>query len=215
MSHLYDLVVLVADTDAEWTLRTLIEKRTDALQIRTIISKVVRDPGRDAGVFLRAHDLLRPYVQQAAHALVIFDREGSGGERRMSAPEMEFDLENRLYKNGWMSADQHPRAAVIVLDPELEVWAWSRSPHVPIALGLDQAQLEAVLQNFARLPNGKPQRPKEAMLAALRIGKKPASPDVFRELAQKVSLQVHERAFDKLRATLQAWFPAQDNSQAT
>jgi hypothetical protein len=215
MSHLYDLVVLVADTDAEWTLRTLLEKRTDALQIRPLTSKVVRDPGRDAGVFLRAQDLLRPYVQMAACALVIFDREGSGGERRMSAPEMETVLEDRLYKNGWMNANQHPRAAVIVLDPELEVWAWSRSPHVPAALGLDQAQLEAVLQGFTRLPNGKPQRPKEAMLEALRIGKKPPSPDIFRELAQKVSLQAHERAFDKLRATLQTWFPAPDNSQAT
>lgn len=201
-----DLVVLVADQDAEVVINTLLNERRQALGIRAVNSKIIRDTGHDPSVYLRAQDLLRPYLRQAAYALVMLDREGSGRESQMSAIEMEQDLSQRLLKSGWQTPEGQPRAAVIVLDPELEIWVWSSSPHVPPALGLDEKGLENAIQSFRRLPNGKPERPKEAMLAALRAGKKPLSPDVFKELAQKVSLQAHERAFDKLRATLQTWF---------
>jgi len=207
MSFQYDLVVLVADADAEWALRTLLESRAEALGIRTPTSKVIRDPGRDAGVFLRAHDLLRSYTKLAAYALVLLDREGSGQEQRQTASEMEADLEDRLGRAGWLTEAQQPRAAAIVLDPELEVWVWSRSPHVPEVLGLEQERLARLLERCDREPNGKPTRPKEALLAALHEARKPHSPAIYRELAQTVSLQAHERAFDKLRSTLQAWFP--------
>ncbi len=208
MSFDYDLVVLVADADAEWTFRTLLDERTESLGMRRITSKVIRDPGRDPGVYLRAQDLLRPYTNQAAHAIVVLDREGSGREGRMSAVEIEKELEERLQRNGWLNPEGQSRAIAIVLDPELEVWVWSQSPHLPAALGLDSDHsLEQSIQGFQRLPNGKPERPKEAMLAALRVARKPHSPDIFKELAQKVSLQVRERSFDKLRSALQTWFP--------
>jgi len=209
-----DLVVMVADKDAEMVMKTLLNERTAALGIRAVTSKVIRDPGRDSGVYLRAQDLLRPYVRQAAYALVILDREGSGRETKMSAIEMELNLQRRLEESGWGLLHGQSRAAAIVLDPELEVWVWSRSPHVPTALGLDENGLSQATQGFGRLPNGKPERPKEAMLAALRAGKKPHSPDIFKELAQNVSLQAHERAFDKLRDTLQTWFPLQEEGTA-
>ncbi len=212
MSFEYDLIVLVADADAEWTIRTLLDTRAPALHIRQINSKVIRDPGRDPGVYLRAQDLLQPYLNQAAYALVMLDREGSGREAKMSALAMEQDLENRLQESGWRTPNGQPRAAAVVLDPELEVWVWSRSPHVAAALGLDENSLAAVLQQVDRLPNGKPKRPKQAMLTALRAGRKPHSPQVFQELARNVSLQAHERAFDKLRHTLQTWFPLQEGA---
>lgn len=211
MSYTYDLVVVVADADAEWTLRTLLAERSQALGIQTVNSLVIRDPGRDPGVYLRCQDLLRPYLRQAAYTLVLLDREGSGREERMTAPEMEANLEFRLQQNGWVGAEGRSRTTAIVLDPELEVWVWSRSSNVATALGLDKARLQVVLHGFRLLPNGKPQRPKEAMLEALRTGKKPHSPDVFIELAKNVSLQAHERAFDKLRQTLQTWFPIEEN----
>jgi hypothetical protein len=210
MSLTIDLVVLVADADAEWTLRTLLSERTQALGIHAISSLVIRDPGRDPGVFLRCHDLLRPYVYQATYALVLLDREGSGREGRFTALEMEIDLEKRLQQNGWINEQGRSRSAAIVLDPELEVWVWSASPHVPGALGLDDVGLRSILDRLPLLPNGKPRRPKEAMLAALRSGKKPHSPGIFIELARNVSLQAHEPAFDKLCATLLNWFPAQE-----
>jgi hypothetical protein len=249
-----NLIAVVADADAEWTLRTLLGERQAALSIRPIKSQVVRDPGRDAGVFRQAPDLLRLYLNQADYALVMLDREGSGVEACLSAEEMEDNIEDRLMRNGWRTSAGEQRAAAIVLDPELEIWVWSQSPHVACVLGLtvttqpspchseryeeslarqaaysavpeiprtarndtpvtqaEQLRLttekvQAVLAKFTILENGKPQRPKEAMLAALRVGRKPSSSKIFQELAQTVSLQSDERAFAKLRRTLQAWF---------
>ena len=202
MNDRLDLVVLVADADAEWTIRTLLEKRQAALQIRAIQSKFIRDPGRDAGTFLNAPTTLRSYLGRANHVLVMLDREGSGREQKFSAEEMEADLEKRLQATGWADA------VAIVLDPELEIWVWSRSPHVALALGLSPEALATVLAQFAQNAQGKPERPKEAMLAALRQSKRPHSPRIFQELAGKVSLRANERAFDRLRTTLQSWFGA-------
>ncbi|MEW5959059.1 MAG: hypothetical protein AB1801_15105 [Chloroflexota bacterium] len=202
-----DLVALVADADAEWTLRTLLEKRTAALQIRPLSFKILREIGHDPGVFLNAPFLLRPYVNQTNHALVMLDREGSGREHRFQAQEMETDLENRLQQNGWVDRQGTPRAAAIVLDPELEIWVWSRSPHVATVLSLSQDVLQHVLSGFSIAPNGKPEHPKEALLAALRRGKQPHSARIFQELAERVGLETQERAFIKLRQTLQTWYP--------
>ena len=208
--EILDLIVLVADNDMEWTMRTLLEKRTDALGIRPLRVEVRRHLGRDPGVFKDAHNFLRLYLRRARHALVLLDWEGSGGEHRLAVQEMEADLERRLKQNGWTDAEGQPRAVAIALDPELEVWVWSRSPHVSEILGVTQAELEQILEGFPATPTGKPQRPKEALLAALRRSGRPRSARIFQELAERVSLLAHERAFDKLRSTLQAWFALEE-----
>lgn len=209
-NEMLDLIVLVADTDMEWTMRTLLEKRTDSLSIRPLRFEVRRHHGRDPGVFREAHNFLRFYLHRARYALVLLDREGCGQERRFSAQEIETELENRLRQNGWTDAEGRLRAAAIALDPELEVWVWSRSPHVAQALGLSQAELEQILENVPATPEGKPQRPKEAMLTALHRSGRPWSARIFQELAERVSLLAHERAFDKLRDTLQTWFAPEE-----
>ncbi len=202
-----DLVVLVADVDAEWTLRTLLEKRQEALDISLARFQILRHPGRDPGVFREAPEFLRRYSSRARHALVLLDREGSGQEAR-SAEELEQDLEQRLQRNGWSPEEGEPRAAAIVLlDPELEVWVWSRSAHVPEVLGLTQERLQAFLMECPHAPNGKPEDPKAALHGALRLSGRPQSPDIFRELAERVSLKTDERAFRKLHEMLRAWFP--------
>jgi hypothetical protein len=209
-NDILDLIVLVADTDMEWTMRTLLGKRTDSLGIRPLRFKVHRHHGRDPGVFKDAHNFLRLYLRRARHALVLLDWEGSGREHRSSAQEIETDLENRLRQNGWTDVEEQPRAAAIALDPELEIWVWSRSPHVAQVLGLPQAELEQILENVPTTPEGKPQYPKEAILAALHRSGRPWSARIFQELAECVSLQAHERAFDKLRSTLQTWFALEE-----
>lgn len=200
MSNALDLVVLVADTDAEWTIRTLLEKRHAALRIRPLNSVIIRDPGRDAGVFQNAPITLRTYLNRVNHALVLLDYEGCGREPRMKAEQVEIALEQRLNEVGWRNTK------VIVLDPELEVWVWSRSPHVAPILGLTPDILTSVLENFPKTNHGKPARPKAAMVAALRKSRRPHSPRIFQELAERVSLAGRERAFDRLRETLQNWF---------
>lgn len=205
-----DLVVLVADADAEWALRTLLEKRQEALGISLSSTRfqVLRHPRRDPGVFREAHEFLRHYSSRARRALVVLDREGSGQEAR-SAEELEQDLEQRLQRNGWPLEEGNPRAAAIVLDPELEIWVWSRSAHVPEVLGLTQEELQAFLMEHPCAPNGKPEDPKAALHGALRLSGRPQSPDIFRELAERVSLKSDERAFCKLHGVLRAWFPRQ------
>jgi hypothetical protein len=86
------------------------------------------------------------------------------------------------------------------------IWSlWSRT-QTPV-LGLSQDALTEVLAGFPTTESGKPQRPKEALRSALRRSGRPHSARIFQELAERVSLQVHERAFDKLRQALQTWFP--------
>ncbi len=198
-----DLVVLVADADAEWTVRTLIGERYRALGIRPGIRfEVVRHPQRDSGVYLHSHDFLRGYLRRAKHAIVMLDREGSGREQ-LSAEEMELDIESRLARNGW---DQES-AVAIVLDPELEVWVWSPSPHVAEVIGIERVALQEILDRTPTDRRGKPERPKETLQKALRRSGRPFSARIFQELAGKVSLQSNERSFDKLKSTLQKWFP--------
>jgi hypothetical protein len=196
-----DLVVLVADRDALFTVNTLLQKRAPALGIRKIRFESIKHDQRDPGVWNDAVGLLRAYLRRVKHALVLFDREGSGQEQH-GAAQLETRLEDRLKQSGW----EHAR--VVALDPELEVWVWSRSPHVAQTLGLTQEQLNTVLAGFAGDEHGKPERPKEALDAALRRAKKPHSASIFQQLAEKVSLTGDERAFKRLRETLQGWFPA-------
>ena len=181
-----DLIVLVADADAEWALRTLLEQRSESLGIRPLRYEVRRHPGHDPGVFREAPAFLRAYVQRADYALVLLDRAGSGVEHRLAAQEMEGELEERLKRNGWSGLP--PRAAAIVLDPELEVWVWTRSPHVAEVLGVSQEQLEHILGRLPATEGGKPAAPKEALKKVLRQSRRPFSARIFRELAERVSL---------------------------
>lgn len=199
----FDLLVLTADNDMEWTIRTLLERRTHSLAIRPIHFNIQRHPRRDNGVFQEAPEFTRLFRQRASYGLVLLDREGSGQEK-LPAIAIEADLERRLHQIGWPPE----QVSAIVLNPELEVWVWSRSPHLPRVLGVTPEQLALFLNQQPMTPAGKPARPKEALLQLLRQSKRPFSARIFQELAQSVSLESEEPAFNKLRHTLQRWFPA-------
>jgi hypothetical protein len=207
-----DLAVLVADADTESVVHTLLENRWAALNIRKIKFQIIRDIGRDPGVYKQADSILKPSLRSAQHALVMLDRAGSGQEHKLSAQQMENDLEARLSQSGWPSGC----CAAIVIDPELELWVWSRSPHVPAVLGLSEDSLQQVLTRFKLSANGKPLDPKSALEVALRQSRRPRSSAIFKELASQVSLDpknANERAFNKLRLTLQRWFPQNEPGQ--
>lgn len=156
----------------------------------------------DAGTFTNAQWILRPYQSRAHHALVILDRHGSGRESDTAAA-IEQDIEGRLIEMGW----HKDRIAAIVLDPELEIWVWSGSPHVQQVLNITDEQMAQVHEKFPANSVGKPWPPKEAMLYALRLARRPHSARIFEELAERVSLRSEERAFMRLRDTVQRWFP--------
>lgn len=196
-----DLIVLVADSDAEWAVRTLLEKRYQSLKLRPLHAKVIKHTQRDAGVYLHCHELLRQFQHKARHALVMLDHHGSGREAK-EAEEIEKDIEERLAKSGWSD-----RGAAVVFSPELEIWVWSSSPRVADVIGLPYKDLQRILEQEPRDALGKPEDPKSTLEKALYKSKRPFSSRIFQELADVVSLRhCHDRAFNKFRHTLQNWF---------
>lgn len=203
-NHLKDLIVLVADKDIESAFRGVLS-RFESLRIRPISFDIFVHPQNDPACLKTSDQFLRTFINQYNFALVAFDREGSG--RMDSRDVLEAEVEARLTLVGWQD-----RSAAIVFEPELEIWVWSRSPHVDETLGWTKqpAALRSWLVEQNHLAEGqhKPKRPKEAMEAVLKKVKKPRSASIYLQLAQKVSLQGHtEPAFSKFLVTLQKWFP--------
>jgi hypothetical protein len=201
----FDLVVLVPDRNTEAALSGILA-RPDALGIRPVTSHIFTHPERDPGCYHRSHDYLRPMLRCYRHALVVFDRAGSG--RESEAREiLERRVEEKLARSGWGD-----RAAAVVVDPELEAWVWSPSPRVAACLGWPAglASLVNWLTFRGLWPEGsnKPPQPKQAVEAVLYHVKKPRSSALYARMARTVSLQrCADPAFLKLKDTLQKWFP--------
>jgi hypothetical protein len=201
-----DLVVLTADKDTQFALRGILS-RYQSLGIRKLEPDFFVHPQKDPGVYHNAHDFLRFAAKTHRQALVLMDRVGSGQEGK-SREELERKLEQALSRSGW-----EDRATAVVLDPEIEIWVWSDSSHVDHELGWSQHAhgLRPWLRKKGLLEEGslKPEKPKEAMEAALRSARKPRSSVIYQGLAEKVSLnKCHDPAFLKLKSVLQTWFPA-------
>lgn len=201
----YDLVVLTADKNIQFAIEGLLTRSKD-LGIRSITTRIFNHHHRDPGVLREAHHFLRPYPRAARYALVILDREGCGKED-LSPREIETDIERNMARNGWQD-----RCAAIAIDPELEIWVWTRANCVARVLGWksDYAILEAWLveKGFLESNSGKPSGPKEAMEAVLRQTRIPRSSSLYKELAEKVPLrECTDRAFQKLKSVLRDWFP--------
>jgi hypothetical protein len=204
-----DLAVLVADKNTEAALAALLA-RPQALGIRPITARIFVHPRRDPGCVNEAHLFLRPFVQKYRHALIVFDHEGSGREE-LPAPELAAAIRERLEESGWRE-----RGQAIVIAPELEVWVWSPSPRVAQCIGWGDREpgLRDWLADAGHWPmnQAKPRRPKEALEAALREIRRPRSSALYSELATRVSLRGYdEPAFAALTATLQRWFPGEQD----
>jgi hypothetical protein len=201
-----DLVVLAADKNIDYGLRGLFQ-RPLALRTRPIDAQIIVHPRRDPGCVLESHEVLRPFIHQFAHALVIFDREGSGREVD-TAETVEHEVRGLLNRNGW--AD---RADVVVLDPELEIWVFGESPHVERCLGWDRKKgtLRKWLEKRGLWINGarKPTAPREALDRVLRELNKPRSSALYQCLGERVGIKnCTDRAFLKFLDVLGHWFPA-------
>lgn len=204
-SFTLELVVLVADADQREIARALLESRAESLGIRTLRHQILKHSRRDPGCFHEAEALLQPFLTSAEHAIVLFDREGCGQEDS-SADEIANTVRARLAGAGWTD-----RADVIVIDPEIENWVWSASPHVATTLGWKDPAIK--LRDWMR-DRGlwseldvKPPRPKEALEAVLVKTKVRHSASLYGELARKVSLQgCVDPAFSRLTARLSSWF---------
>lgn len=200
-----DLVVLVADADQREILRALLDHRAAALGIRTVRHEILKHPRRDPGCRIEASAILQPYLAAAEHALVLFDREGCGTES-VPAVTIANDVRQALADAGWGD-----RADVIVIDPELENWVWSHSPHVSTVLGWtdSSAPLDVWMRTTGLWPEreAKPLRPKESLESVLARTRIRRSAALYGELARKVSLKgCVDPAFDQLQSRLREWF---------
>ncbi len=204
MNPLYDLIVLAADAPIEATIKGILS-RPQKLAIRPPSCLFFTHPWRDSGCLHNAHVFLQAQAHRAAHALVLFDREGCGRES-LSREQLELLVERNLAETGWRD-----RSAVIVLDPELEVWVWSDSPEVDTCLGWNRLsrslRVEVQGQGYWSAGEPKPTRPKDALRWALREADKKPSAAIFEDLAKRVSFRrCADAAFHKLCTVLCNWF---------
>ncbi|MFH1744387.1 MAG: hypothetical protein ABIH23_35740, partial [bacterium] len=197
----------------EFTVRGLLS-RPKALGICELRFRVFRHIRRDNGCFTNGHDFLRSMAPQYSRGLVMFDRHGCGQENR-PREELEKIVADRLSEAGWGS-----RATAIVLDPELETWIWSDSPHVDRCLGWQgkKPNLRKWLEENGWWSCGilKPERPKEAALSAVRHVGKTLSRATYYDLAKSVSLKrCADPAFQRFREILRNWFPEESSNPAS
>lgn len=198
-----DLIILVADKDTKFTIDGLL-LRHYSLDIKHIEYNIYIHHLHDPGIFRGASEFLRPFINQYRHALVFLDREGSGQENK-TVSQIQQEIKKRLTVNGWEG-----RAEVIVIDPELERWVWTDSPHVAEALGWDDyQQLRDLLmkKGLWKTNKPKPERPKEAFDYALRVQRIPHSSSIYKGIADSVCFEgCVDKSFKKFRETLKNWF---------
>ncbi len=202
-----DLVCLVADKNIEAAVGGLLRRRQRSLGIRPVHLEIHVHPRRDPGCFHEGPTMLAGLIaDHAARGLLVFDQAWEGNPHDTAA-STEASVRESFRRLGIAE-----RAAVVVIEPEIEAWVWSASPHVARALGWAGARpsLRSWLADTGLWPDGlaKPPDPKEAMERALQRRRIPRSSALYRELAHNTSLKgCQDAAFGRLRRILQGWFP--------
>ena len=204
-----ELVILVADGTMKAVFDAFFGQRRWDLTLKCRAfdlwpeEDIVYDPiERNGGVFKRAHELLRPYLNTHRRALVVLDQQ-FGAER--PAEEVRKEILDRLRRNGW-----DDRCEVVVIDPELEVWLWQDKSHVERALRFSGASLRAHLEGTGEWPAeaAKPLAPKETIQALIRPHKALKTKVVYSRIARAVSVDgCTDPAFLSFAETLRCWFP--------
>lgn len=205
-----DLVLLVPGNQESATFSTLFTKRRDSLGIREILFEISVNPLRDPGCFLRGPEILSVYRGKATNALIVLDWKGSGQEAK-SALDIERELRERLGRLGWAGGE------ALVIDPELESWVFSDSPHVGAILGWQDMSvtMKAWLESNGHWIQGaaKPRDPQLAMETVLARSRIPRSSSIFQELAEKVSLnRCSDPSFHRFCKLVRGWFPDNSNN---
>jgi hypothetical protein len=202
-----DLVILVPDKNTQFAMNGAL-LRPQSLGIRPLSFEFRPHPGRDGGARTTGVDVLARERTRFAHALLVFDLEGSGSAEAQTALDIEQALDVQLQRQWGV------RAKTIIVAPEVDIWIWGadnalkQSLDWPLAEGI-RPWLQA--RGFAFGADNKPERPKEALEALVRIHKQPRSSALYEKVTGQISLQrCTDSAFLRLRATLQTWFPAGD-----
>jgi hypothetical protein len=161
----------------------------------------------DPGLYIRGHELLRPYQTTHRHAVIVLDAEWEGSPGRIVITE---HLSTQIAATGW-TADQF---AVIVIDPELENWIWQQNDHVARGLGFGNShELMADTDLQAAWPQGqaKPISPKEILETLLQKRRIPRSSAIYKQITSQVSVRhCQDSAFQLLIEFMRTWFPQEN-----
>jgi hypothetical protein len=208
-----DCIFLLADKNMEAVFTGFLtrERFYLSLGIRPFAFDQARDilveSGSDPGVFRRAHALLRLYRRTHRFAVVVLDNTWPGSP---GVEAIQETIQANMIGSGW-PADCFE---VIVLAPELEVWLWQDSPHLATAFRFTQhtsLRQWLVSQGLWDTDAAKPADPKQAVERTLRTSRMPRSSAIYRQITNRISVQgCTDPAFHRLRATLQRWFPVED-----
>jgi hypothetical protein len=197
-----DLVVMVADKNAQFALRGALN-RPEALGIRRIQFEFRVHPGRDGGARKSGPEMLALERGRFKHGLLVMDFEGSGTSCD-NAEELEAELDARLQPH-WTD-----RAKAIVIEPEVDAWMWGSNNALRESFRWEgRRRIRDWLrdQGYQFSDQEKPERPKEALEAVLRYCKLPRSSALYQEIASKLSLpRCVDPAFQRLRSQLIRWF---------
>jgi len=205
-----DLGFLVADKNMEACLHGLFGRdgwrrsircgRVDVASTDVHVAAGHNDPG----LYARGDELLRPFVGKYLHMVIMVDAEWEGSP---GAQVIRARVDRHLTAAGWSDR----KGLALVLEPEVDVWLWTRTDHTAKALGWERwSELDGPLATQALWAQGqaKPPRPKEAAEWALRQRRKPRSSLVYRRLAESVGLgRCTDEAFLTLKNALCRWFP--------
>ncbi len=206
------LVVVVADKAYEAALNEVFARSHEA-GFRPMQSRIVPDPFHDSSG--RLTELLRPYLREYNHALVLRDLAGSGYEDK-GARGLAERLEAQMRANGWL----HKKYAAVVTEPEIEEWLRLPSASILELLEARAKRHRDRVRDFQRVVDdlihvhggrdgrGKACQPKEVFEGLVRHYGIPPANALLGFLAKREPFEgCLSDSFNRLLTILRSWFP--------
>jgi len=201
-----DLFILVADSGIKITVETLLSRRQKSFKIRSLDFKTDVHPKWDPGGLGQGVEFIRALIDRNEYRkyIMIFDYHGCGSDK--PAAEIQDQLAKKAQSYGFTQINFR----TIIIEPELEIWAWKDAFHLEKLIGWREGKVAAWIRKnkIALDQNQKPRQPKEIYQKLLDSADYPKSNDNFRVLGKKIGLKnCRNDAFNQLVQTLQEWFP--------
>ena len=196
-----DLLALLPDSHMRAVFDVVLSRPRD-LGIQPITYDVHVHPHRDSGVRCQGAAFVRARARDYRRFVLAFDREHYGTKDPPLAEAL-----SKAVGEQFAHMDLADRAVALVLDPELEVWAWSDLADVarPMGWSSPNALKQWLVTNDIEWP---PSDPKRAFHAALRERGLNRSAAVYSELTAAARLdRCTDPAFAVLVHALREWFP--------
>ncbi len=205
-----DLLVFVADADAQAFMRGILEK-PKALGIRPISFDIERHPLKDPGMVQTGPELTGMKKEDYQRVLLMLDFHGSGREHRETPDAVRLQMQDRLDSLTWTG-----NSSVAVLVPELECWCWYCENAIRRHYQVKEDDLDRWMSQGATdlgisLDELKLQQPKELFEYIVKDRlRRTISPRDFYEMSRLASVKalLKSDSFKSIVTALRGWFPS-------